>query len=130
MGLDDRPLTTLSEVILTSGPFVLLWSALKGYVDRNGPIAVARPLTRFNSQLYAVFSLGLAYLIFNDIFHFREDIKVASLDLAYIYHLSKLYEYIDVFNLVGQGITIGPHMAFHHLTTPFLTYFRVLNATD
>jgi len=130
MGLDGRPLTTLSSVILTSGPFIFLWSTLKGYVGRHGPMTLARQFTRLNNQLYALFSLGLGYLILNDMFHFQEDVKVASSDLAYIYHLSKIYEYMDVFNLVAQGVTIGPHMAFHHLTTPFLTYFRVLNASD
>ncbi|OQV05936.1 hypothetical protein CLAIMM_10588 [Cladophialophora immunda] len=127
---DDRPLTSLQSVILTTGPFVFLWSTLKGYVARNGPFAVARPITRLNSQVYALFSLGLAYLILNDVFHFHDLEQVQSADLAYVYHLSKFYEYIDVFNLVAAGTAINPHMAFHHITTPFLTYFRVLNATD
>jgi hypothetical protein len=50
--------------------------------------------------------------------------------LAYIYHLSKFYEYIDVLNLKAAGIEIGRHMLFHHLTTPYLTYYRVLNSPD
>jgi hypothetical protein len=129
MALENRPLTSLQSVILTTGPFVFLWSILRGYISRNGPLGFARPLTRLNSQLYALFSLALAYLILNDVFHFSE-LDINSSDLAYAYHLSKIYEYIDVFNLVAAGTEIGPHMAFHHITTPFLTYFRVLNASD
>ncbi|KIW86843.1 uncharacterized protein Z519_12629 [Cladophialophora bantiana CBS 173.52] len=128
---NDRPLTSLQSVILTTGPFVFLWSTLRGYVARNGPFSVARPVTRLNSQVYALFSLALAYLILNDVFHFQDLQQVVkSSDLAYIYHLSKFYEYIDVFNLVAAGTPINPHMAFHHITTPFLTHFRVLNASD
>ena len=128
--LEGRPLTSLQSVILATGPFVFLWSTLRGYVSRNGPLSFARPLTRFNSQAYALFSLALAYLIVNDVFHFQDIEGFKSSDLAYIYHISKFYEYLDVFNLVASGTAIGSHMAFRHLTMPFLTYFRVLNASD
>ncbi|KIX94803.1 uncharacterized protein Z520_09493 [Fonsecaea multimorphosa CBS 102226] len=127
---DSRPLTSLPSVILTTGPFIFLWSTLRAYVVRNGPFSFARPVTRLNSQVYALFSLALAYSILNDVFHFQKLGQVKSADLAYIYHLSKFYEYIDVFNLVAAGTTISPHMAFHHITTPFLTHFRVLNASE
>jgi hypothetical protein len=126
----QRPLTSLQSVILTTGPFVFLWTTLRGYIQRNGALSIARTTTTLNSQLYAIFSLGLASLILNDVFQFYPVDAVKSQDLAYIYHLSKFYEYVDIFNLVADGKVIGPHMAFHHLTTPFLTHFRVLNASD
>lgn len=149
---DTRPLTSLQSVILMTGPFIFFWSTLRGYVSRNGPFRHARTITRLNSQLYAVFSLALAGLILRDYLEntthshshynmpflqetlellvppFAKDLRTA--DLAHMYHVSKFYEYVDVFNLVGQGTAIGPHMAFHHLTTPFYTYFRVLNASQ
>ncbi len=133
MALEDKPLTSLQSVILTTGPFVFFWSTLRRYISRNGAFGFARPFTRLNNQLYALFSLGLGCLILNDVFHFQNDVAGLDLntsDLAYIYHLSKFYEYLDVFNLVAAGTEIGPHMAFHHITTPFLTYFRILNASD
>lgn len=136
MSLDDRPMTSLQAVILATGPFVFLWSTLRGYVERHGPLSLslARHTTRLNNQLYAVFSLGLAGLILNDMLPSGgtkriETFGLSSSDLAYVYHLSKFYEYVDVFNLVAAGHPIGPHMAFHHLTMPFLTFFRVLHAT-
>lgn len=137
MTLAERPLTSLQGVILTTGPFVFLWSTLRGYVSRNGPFSLARSLTRLNSLAYAAFSLALGFFILDDVFHFdmyRDSqfrfLSPQTEDLAYVYHMSKFYEYIDVFNLVAAGTVIGPHMAFHHLTTPFYTYFRVLNASE
>jgi hypothetical protein len=132
---EARALTSLQSVILTTGPFVFLWSTLRGFIARNGPLPFAKFFTRVNSQIYALFSLGLGYLILNDVFHFHKELPpsfsdLTTADLAYIYHLSKFYEYLDVFNLVAAGTQIGPHMAFHHVTTPFLTHFRVLNASD
>ena len=130
MAFEDLPLTSLQGVILVTGPFVFLWSTFRGYISRNGPFSFARPFTRFNNQLYGPFSLVLAYFILNDVFHFQKFERATTANLAYVYHLSKFYEYIDVFNLLASGTEIGPHMAFHHITTPFLTYFRVLNASD
>ncbi|KAJ9645595.1 hypothetical protein H2204_001176 [Knufia peltigerae] len=130
MDKGDRPLTSLQSVILTSGPFIFFWSTLRAYVERNGAFPWTRTVIHLNSQAYSLFSLVLAYLILNDAFHFQEISGIKSSDLAYVYHLSKFYEYIDVFNLVANGQSIGPHMAFHHITTPFLTYFRVLNASE
>jgi hypothetical protein len=129
MGVDERPLTSLQSVILTSIPFLVLWRILRGYVERHGPFSLAKSITRFNSQIYSLCSLGLALLILNDVFYFEQHENIESSNLAYIYHLSKFYEYIDVFNLVANGQSIGSHMAFHHITTPFLSYFRVLNAS-
>jgi hypothetical protein len=135
-------MTSVPAVILATGMFLFLWSTLKRYVERHGPLSFAPRTTRLNSQLYSVFSLGLAGLFVNDVFDFCGEASsttggvesrlytLSSADLAYVYHLSKFYEYVDVFNLVVGGHPIGPHMAFHHLTTPVLTYFRVPNASD
>lgn len=129
--IPQRPLTSLQSVILTTGPLVFLWTTSRRYIQRNGPLSIAQITTTLNNQLYSLFSLGLAGLLLNDVFQFHPlgDI-IKTNNLAYIYHLSKIYEYIDIFNLVASGKIIGPHMAFHHLTTPFLTHLRVLNATD
>ncbi|KAK5446620.1 hypothetical protein LTS15_009552 [Exophiala xenobiotica] len=129
MGVDERPLTSLHSVIFTSIPFFFLWRIVRGYVERHGPFSLAKSITCFNNQIYSLCSLGLALLILNDVFYFEQHENIQSSDLAYIYHLSKFYEYIDVFTLVANGQSIGSHMAFHHITTPFLTYFRVLNAS-
>jgi hypothetical protein len=130
MAFEGLPLTSLQSVILTTGPFVFLWSILRGYVTRNGPLGFARPVMQLNNQVYGLLSLALAYLILNDVYAFQPIDGVKSSHLAYTYHLSKFYEYIDVFGVVASGGEVGPHFGFHHITTPFLTYFRVLDASD
>jgi hypothetical protein len=45
----------------------------------------------------------------------------------YLYHISKFYEYLDIIFFVADGGDVDLHFGFHHLTTPYLTYFRVLN---
>lgn len=145
--LTGRPLTSLPSVILTTGAFAFLWSLLRDYVARNGPLSLARPITRWNNRLYSLLSLLLVCMILNSVSHSRSHspfhsdtpsptyattyiFEATHSELAYVYHLSKIWEYIDVFNLVASGTPIAPHMAFHHLTTPFLTYFRVLHASE
>ncbi|EXJ87246.1 hypothetical protein A1O3_04205 [Capronia epimyces CBS 606.96] len=97
MTVEGKPLTSLQGVILTTAPFLFLWSTLRGHVERHGAFAVARTLIRLNSQIYVLFSLALTLL--------------------------------DPQRRVADP-SIGSYVAFHHLTTPFLTYFRVLNAVD
>ncbi|RMZ76394.1 hypothetical protein DV737_g4868, partial [Chaetothyriales sp. CBS 132003] len=136
------PLTDLQSVILTSGPFVFFWSMLRRYISRAGPIPEFTSITHLNSLLYAIFSAGLAYLIWQSFF--EPDMQIYELPfrlpvlatntlvietwmLGYAHHVSKFYEYVDVFNLVAQGFTINTHMAFHHITTPYLTYSRIIS---
>ncbi len=144
------PLTSLVSVILTTGPFLFTWSLLRQYTTRNGPSPIAAGLISVNNQVYAVFSALLSYLLiqsyttsqsiipgqettvslpFNlSIPYFNQSTFTIS-DLGRIYHYSKLYEYIDVFLLLAHGKVVGQYMAFQHLSTPYLTYFRVLNCS-
>lgn len=46
--------------------------------------------------------------------------------LAKVFHYSKLYEYVDIINVLASGGSVNTHFWFHHLTTPYLTYIRVL----
>ncbi|KAK4240533.1 hypothetical protein C8A03DRAFT_41951 [Achaetomium macrosporum] len=46
--------------------------------------------------------------------------------LRTLYHLSKFYEYLDILSVTAAGGAINLHFAFHHLTTPWLTFVRVL----
>ncbi|RMZ87298.1 hypothetical protein DV736_g5477, partial [Chaetothyriales sp. CBS 134916] len=136
------PLTNLQSVILTSGPFVFFWSLLRRYISRARPILEFGLITHINSLLYAIFSAGLAYLIWQSYFEpevqiYEFPFQLPILDtktlvietwmLGYAYHVSKFYEYVDIFNLVAQGLAISTHMAFHHITTPYLTYSRIIS---
>ena len=144
------PLTSLPSLILTTGPFLFAWSLLRQYTTKNGPSRIASTLITINSQVYALFSALLSYLLIQSYLNTQHALPgqaaVVTLplglsipylnrttltiaDLGLIYHYSKIYEYADVLLLVAQGKVIGQHMAFHHITTPFLTYFRVLNCS-
>jgi hypothetical protein len=145
----DLPLASLKQVILTTGPFLFVWSYLRGYVSKHGAFPVFSTIITINSILYAAFSALLSYLLIQSYLlqhaspdkpisiplplgltiPFLDKSTLTIAEMGYIYHLSKFYEYIDVINLVGQGKVVGPHMAFHHITTPYLTCFRVLGCT-
>jgi hypothetical protein len=36
--------------------------------------------------------------------------------LRNLYHFTKFYEYIDIFNVLGAGGEVNPHFGFHHFT--------------
>lgn len=144
------PLTSLVSVILTTGPFLFSWSLLRQYITKNGPLPIAAGVASINNQVYAVFSALLSYLLiqsylapqsiipghettvdlpFNLSIPYLNQSTFTISGLGLIYHYSKLYEYIDIFLLLAQGRVIGEHMAFHHISTPYLTYFRGLNCS-
>lgn len=144
------PLTSLVQVILTTGPFLFIWGLLRQYITKNGPQPIAAAVASVNNQVYALFSASLSYLLiqsyitsqsiipgqettvslpFNFSIPYLNQSTFTVSNLALIYHYSKIYEYIDVFLLLAQGKVVGEHVAFHHLSAPYLTYFRVLNCS-
>lgn len=97
--------------------FVSAWRRLHCHVQTRGPIPGAARVTRINSQAYAVASLVLLVLI----------LSPSHNPLARrLYHASKFYEYVDIFNVRASGGAIDLHFGFHHLTTCYLTFFRVI----
>ncbi|OJD13463.1 hypothetical protein AJ78_06074 [Emergomyces pasteurianus Ep9510] len=113
------------------------------HVRKNGILPYASTAIKANNYIYTcasllffvilVCSLELPLLrVFNvkgdDALH-RFGIYLRNQDeqLRYIYHLSKIYEYIDILLVLATGGQIGWHFGFHHLTTPYLSYIRVLH---
>jgi hypothetical protein len=39
--------------------------------------------------------------------------------LRFIFHTSKLYEYVDIFNVLAVGGVVNAHFAIHHFTVSF-----------
>lgn len=113
-------LTTLPEVLTFSLLLLLAWTAVDAYVTRFGLISAARPLTRVHNWFYAAVSLVMLLQILND------DAK-DSFTIRYIFHLSKFYESLDILLVCASGSQIGRPLAFHHFTTPYLTYMRYLS---
>lgn len=123
------PLTSLQAVLLTTGLFLLVWTYLKSYIDKNGRFGWAETLLEFHNFLTDSLSLALAAYVL-DIGH---DVLTASTGyqvdphfLGYAYHLLKIYEYFDIILAILCGDTkISKYTAFSHLALPFWSFFRI-----
>lgn len=105
-------------MLLQTCLFVMAWYYLHRHVESHGPIRGAARVTTINSRVYAIFSLCLFFII----------ISPNHEPLARrLYHASKFYEYVDVFNVRASGGKIDLHFGFHHLTTCYLTFARVVH---
>jgi hypothetical protein len=101
--------------------FIAAWLAIHSHVSRHGPIAGARTFTKYNSIFYSTASAILLFLILSSAHE-----RLAKT----LYHASKFYEYVDVLGVRAGGGEIGLHFGVHHLTTPYLTFFRVLQDSE
>ncbi|KAE9371364.1 hypothetical protein N431DRAFT_545629 [Stipitochalara longipes BDJ] len=109
-------------------------------VKKYGPLPFAPTVIKYNSYAYSIFSLCLCMGITASIWDemsITSDPSIRGLicsstsskfdrKLRYIFHVSKLYEYVDIFNVLAAGGLVNAHFAIHHFTTMYLTYARVL----
>jgi len=100
------------------------------YVKKNGPIAFAPTIIKYNSYAYSFFSLllcsGITASIWDEISStLNPSIRTlvcsypsSDFDrtLRFIFHTSKLYEYVDIFNVLAGGGVVNAHFAIHHFT--------------
>lgn len=108
-------------MLLQTVLFATAWKALSHHVALHGPVRGARAVTTLNSRFYSLASLGMLLLIISG-----KNTEIAKST----YHASKFYEYLDILNVLASGGEIDLHFGFHHLTTPYLTYFRVIQNSD
>lgn len=137
------PLTTLSEVLLTSWIFIPCWLLVRDHVRQRGPIKVARKLMFYHNIFQVLLSIFIVITILISILSQFTSPELLPPILAavqrhdsflprYTYHLSKTYEYLDIILFVLNGGHTGKgdvdlHFVLHHLTTPYLGFFRFLN---
>lgn len=131
MPVQDLPLASLTSVILTTGPYIFLWSYFKNYVDRNGAFKWAESLYELHNFVLAGVSIVLAAHVL-DIGHhvlvLRTGYEIDPHTLGYFYHLLKLYEYFDIILAILSGDTIiSKYTAFSHLALPYWSYYRVID---
>ncbi|KAI1734623.1 hypothetical protein F4680DRAFT_337509 [Xylaria scruposa] len=112
---------SLTIMVLQTLCFITVWLAIDYRVSHSGSIPGARALNRVHSCVYSVVSAMLLYLTLSSNHH--DTARTA-------YHISKFWEYIDVLTVRAGGGRIGLHFGFHHLTTPYLTFFRVLRNSE
>ncbi|KAI0458245.1 hypothetical protein F5B21DRAFT_460324 [Xylaria acuta] len=108
-------------MVLQSLCFITVWLVIDRRVSHHGPISGARALNRVHSCVYSAVSAVLLYLTLST----NHDSTARTL-----YHISKFWEYIDVLTVRAGGGCIDLHFGFHHLTTPYLTFFRVLRNSE
>jgi hypothetical protein len=111
----------IAIMIIQSIVFISIWVSFHFYVSYRGPIRGASTVTKFNSLFYSAASFLLLVLILSPT---HDNIA------RQMYHASKFYEYIDIINVRASGGSIDLHFGFHHLTTPYLTFFRVLHHSE
>lgn len=136
------PFTTLPPLLATS---ILLMPLLIHCANARDISATpstrqqyAYKILRTNSVLYALFSLWMLIgLVRSYTYSHLSGEGPRGLiswsfsspeEMGYVYHLSKLYEHIDIILLTLSGKAYVPrlHMRVHHLTTPYWTYFRII----
>ncbi|KAL2863185.1 uncharacterized protein BJX67DRAFT_384930 [Aspergillus lucknowensis] len=123
------PLTTLPELGTFSVLSASTWLLIHLYVRTNGPIPGTRAVIKANSWFYATMSLLMliATLTTTTTPNNTDDDDNKAFPVRYTYHVSKFYEFLDILLVAASGGHIGLHFGFHHLTTPYLTFFRFLN---
>ncbi|KAK0633905.1 hypothetical protein B0T14DRAFT_561445 [Immersiella caudata] len=111
-------LTTLftpNLMLLQTTLFLTTWTTLHLLVTLHGPFPSISTLMKYNSRLYSLLSFTLLLLAISNSPLARES-----------YHVSKIYEYLDIFFVVLSGGKVDLHFGFHHTTTIWLTWARVL----
>ncbi|KAI0102554.1 hypothetical protein GGR51DRAFT_286592 [Nemania sp. FL0031] len=108
-------------MILQTFCFITAWLSIDHHVTHHGPIPSARTLNKIHSRAYSVLSTLLLYLTLSPN---HDDIART------LYHISKFWEYINILTVRASGGLIDLHFGFHHLTTPYLTFFRVLRNSE
>jgi hypothetical protein len=140
------PLTTLPELLLCSCIFIPSWLLAQDYARKHGGIKFARRLMFYHNIFQVLLSIFIITTILLSTLDPAEApgllqpilLSVQSHDSyvpRYAYHLSKTYEYLDIilFVLIGGHTGKGDidlHFVLHHLTTPYLGYFRFLHNYD
>ncbi|KAL3486681.1 hypothetical protein BJX62DRAFT_241734 [Aspergillus germanicus] len=129
-------LTTIPELLTFTLLSITTWLSLQLYVRHYGLISLARSIIKFNSWIYTIVSFFMFLVIITvpdsptgTGITTEEHTFFSSASKRYIYHLSKFYEFLDILLVCAAGSPINLHFAFHHLTTPYLTFVRFLPGT-
>lgn len=128
--IEGLPLTTLGATLGWTLTFVITWTCLKAYVDKRGALRwVDQPYDLHNSTA-AILGLVLGVLVLDighDVIRTHYHYYVDPSFLGYLYHIFKVYQYLDIVLAVLTGeTTISRYSAFTHLALPIWSYFRII----
>src|SRR5208282_3942192 len=118
----DYPLTSLLSTIQFHLLLILVGMGINVFMNSRFQqgFAIAKSAHRLNNQAYAFFSAILCLSIF------LARHPESQLKLGYIYHLSKFYEFLDIYLFLLSGYIPNAHFAIHHATTPLITADSVI----
>lgn len=108
-------------MLVQTSAFIGAWALIHRFVAKHGPISQARALVKFNNWFYVALSSIMFGLILT---------PSCESTARTLYHYSKFYEYIDILGVRAIGGAIDLHFGFHHLTTPYLTFIRVISHSE
>ena len=129
-------LTDPWSVLFSSILFVAAYLCLVKVAIERGPSRTAGRLMTAHNYIQILLSLTILSLTLVTSFPDSSSLILESIraDEAYlarlVYHYSKIYEYCDIFLVAAQARPVGLHFFFHHLTTPWFTIARVINAWE
>jgi len=127
----ELPLTSLQGVLLVTGLLLFLWASLTAYVNKKGRFRWAETLLETHHFITASLSLVLAAYVLDighDVLTARTGYNVDPYILGYLYHLLKIYEYLDIILAIMSGTTkISKYEAFSHLSLPLWSYYRIID---
>ncbi len=111
--------SNLASYLLVAQTLLFLgaWAVLDRRVKKHGPIPGMQRVTLIHNRIYALLSLIILVFIAS---------PAHEQTARYLFHASKFYEYLDILSVCAKGATINLHFGFHHLSTPYFTFFRVL----
>jgi hypothetical protein len=125
-----KTLSSPNLLYTTSALSFLFARFIISLIQKKGPVSFAPTLIKYNSLFYAFASLGLFIGILGSIwteisqtssqslrsFICTKSISSTDQTLRYLYHFSKLYEYVDIFNVLAVGGVVNTHFWVHHFT--------------
>ncbi|KAK2770428.1 hypothetical protein FQN53_005539 [Emmonsiellopsis sp. PD_33] len=129
---------TLPHLLTSTLTLITLSLTTHHHVTKHGRLPLAAPLIKANNNIYALASLlfCIASTCSFDVFpshrpspslhRLGDYVRHHEDQLRYIYHISKIWEYVDPLLVLANGGKVGWHFGVHHLTTPYLTYIRIL----
>lgn len=132
--IEGLPFRSLGSLLLTTATLSAGWVVTRQYVARRGHSAWAQSALELHQFVASTLSLILALYVADlghGIIQARTQVQVDSAFLGYLYHLLKIYEYLDLILLTLSGqIELSRYTTFSHIFLPYWSYYRVIARPD
>jgi hypothetical protein len=134
-------LTTFSSDIAWDVVYISTWILPQCFVPKSGAVPGSGTVLRLHNGV----QVGLSFfLLTNTLLYLTSgpcsaSVYVTAVQLLkenqvvvprYAYQLSKFYGYLNILFFVANGGSVDLHIGFHHLMTPYSTWFRVSHGYD